>query len=84
MYDRGREGDILAAESNPRKACLSIYIMPGYQSYSVILAGLGKHKLEKSCLFVIKLADINMDVLAKRIRAELHDLDRIKGVHSEW
>ena len=46
-------------------------------------AGLGKHKLEKSCIFVIKLADINMDVLAKRIRAELHDLDRIQGVHSK-
>ncbi|MCI2394241.1 DUF1801 domain-containing protein [Aliiroseovarius sediminis] len=40
-----------------------------------ILAQLGKHKMGKSCLYVNKLADIDLDVLAKLVRAGLRDLD---------
>lgn len=80
-YDSGREGDFLATGFSPRKASLSIYIMPGYQDYSEILARLGKHKIGKSCLYVNKLADIDMDVLSELVRAGLRDLDRIYGVH---
>jgi hypothetical protein len=40
----GREGDFLATGFSPRKANLSIYIMPGYQDYATILKRLGKHK----------------------------------------
>lgn len=81
VYDSGREGDYLATGFSPRKANLSIYIMPGYQDYSSILARLGKHKMGKSCLYVNKLADIDLDVLEELIRAGLKDLDRIWGVH---
>jgi hypothetical protein len=81
VYASGREGDFLATGFSPRKANLSIYILPGYQDYSEILSRLGKHKLGKSCLYVTKLADIDMDVLAELIRAGLQDLDRIYGVH---
>ena len=51
--------------------------MPGYQDYSEILSRLGKHKLGKSCLYVNKLADIDLEVLAELIRAGLQDLDRV-------
>ena len=81
VYDSGHEGDYLATGFSPRKANLSIYIMPGYQDYSSILARLGKHKMGKSCLYVNKLADIDLDVLEELIRAGLKDLDRIWGVH---
>lgn len=76
QYDSGREGDFLATGFSPRKANLSIYIMPGYQDYSEIMARLGKHKLGKSCLYVNKLADIDLDVLGELISAGLQDLDR--------
>lgn len=76
-YQTGREGDFLATGFSPRKANLSIYIMPGYQDYSEILGRLGKHKLGKSCLYVNKLADIDLEVLAELIRSGLQDLDRI-------
>jgi hypothetical protein len=52
----GREGDFLATGFSPRKANLSIYIMPGYQDYGAILKRLGKHKTGKSCLYINKLA----------------------------
>ncbi len=75
-YDSGREGDFLATGFSPRKARHSIYIMPGYADYGDILARLGKHKMGKSCLYVNKLADIDLDVLADLIRAGLRDLDK--------
>ena len=74
-YDSGREGDFLAIGFSPRKANLSIYIMPGYADFGPILDRLGKHKMGKSCLYINKLADVDEDVLAELIRAGLADLD---------
>ena len=62
-YDSGREGDMLITGFSPRKANLVMYIMPGYRDMGEKLARLGKHKLGKSCLYINKLADIDMDVL---------------------
>ncbi len=73
-YETGREGDFLATGFSPRKSAHSIYIMPGYADFDVILARLGKHKLGKSCLYVNKLADIDLEVLAELVRAGLDDL----------
>lgn len=73
-YASGREGDHLATGFSPRKANLVIYIMPGYADFSEILDRLGKHKKGKSCLYINKLADIDLDVLAELIRAGLADL----------
>lgn len=73
-YASGREGDSLATGFSPRKANLSIYIMPGYADFGPILSRLGKHKIGKSCLYVNKLADIDMDALEDLIRAGLRDL----------
>ncbi len=73
-YASGREGDFLATGFAPRKSALSIYIMPGYADFGDILERLGKHKIGKSCLYVNKLADIDLDVLAELIKAGLREL----------
>lgn len=83
VYASGRKGDFLAAGFSPRKANLSIYIMPGYQDYGDILARLGKHKIGKSCLYVNKLADVDLNVLEELIRRGITDLDKIWPVHPE-
>ena len=75
-YDSGREGDFLATGFSPRKTSLSIYIMPGYADYGPILERLGKHKTGKSCLYVSKLSEVDLDVLAELIQAGLDDLGR--------
>jgi hypothetical protein len=64
-YDSGREGEFMLTGFSPRKANLVFYIMPGYRSDDMkdMLDRLGKHKIGKSCLYVNKLADIDMDVL---------------------
>lgn len=74
VYKSGREGDFLATGFSPRKAALSVYIMPGYGDFGDIMARLGKHKTGKSCLYINKLAEIDEDVLRELIRAGLRDL----------
>lgn len=73
-YESGREGDMLATGFSPRKARHSIYILPGYADYGRILDRLGKHAKGKSCLYVNKLSDIDLDVLAELIENGLRDL----------
>ncbi|MCG6904687.1 MAG: DUF1801 domain-containing protein [Rhodobacter sp.] len=74
VYKTGREGDFLATGFSPRKASLSIYIMPGYGDLGALLDRLGKHKTGRSCLYINKLADIDEDVLREIIRTGLRDL----------
>ena len=76
-YDSGRSGDMLATGFSPRKAHLVLYVMPGYQDYSGNLASLGKHKMGKSCLYINKLADVDIDVVAEILRTGLDDLGEI-------
>jgi hypothetical protein len=73
-YDSGRSGDFLATGFSPRKANLVLYIMPGYTDFAPILSRLGKHKLGKSCLYINKLADVDLDVVRELVRAGLDDL----------
>lgn len=81
-YDSGREGDFLATGFAARKANLVLYIMPGYQDYSAILARLGKHKLGKSCLYINKLADVGEEVLRELIQTGLADLGALWPVRA--
>ncbi|MEJ8562973.1 DUF1801 domain-containing protein [Yoonia sp. GPGPB17] len=75
-YESGRSGDFLATGFSPRKASLSLYIMPGYADFQPILDRLGKHKLGKSCLYINKLTDVDLDVVAEIIRAGIDDLGK--------
>ncbi len=48
---------------SPRKTDLTLYIMPGFERYQALLGKLGKHKTGKACLYVKKLADVDVVVL---------------------
>ena len=62
-YESGREGDIFQTGFSPRKQSLSLYIMDGFDGRDELLTKLGKHRKSVSCLYVNKLADVNMEVL---------------------
>lgn len=81
VYDSGREGDFLATGFSPRKAAMSVYIMPGYQDHGAILSRLGKHKMGKSCIYINKLDDIDLNVLQELITTGLTDLGKKWPVH---
>ena len=40
-----------------------VYILPGYDDISEQLSRLGKHRIGKSCLYINKLADVDLTVL---------------------
>jgi hypothetical protein len=64
----GTTGDWPAAGFSPRKASLTVYLMDGCDNYAKDLAKLGKHTSSVSCLYIRKLADIDMKVLEKLVR----------------
>ena len=73
-YKSGRSGTFLATGFAPRKSNMVVYIMPGYADFRAILAGLGKHRLGRSCLYLNKLADVDEGALKRLIKAGLKDL----------
>lgn len=67
-YESGREGDMPRIGFSPRKGTLALYVINGdYSLYSDLFSKLGKHKTGKVCLYVKRLADIDMDVLKQII-----------------
>ena len=68
-YESGREGDFMRVRFSPRKARLSLYIMGNHEKFKSIFAKLGKYKTGKSCVYVNKLEDINIDALRELIKA---------------
>ncbi len=73
-YESGREGDFMRTGFSPRKQNMVVYIMPGYTDFDPILDRLGKHKKGKSCLYINKLADVDLEVLEELIQAGLDDM----------
>lgn len=74
QYESGREGDFFLTGFSPRKQNLAVYIMPGFSQYGDLLEQLGKHKLGKSCLYINKLKDIDLEILKVLIEASVKDM----------
>ncbi len=68
----GREVDWLRIGFSPRKANLSLYLIMNIKEYATALEKLGKHKTGVGCLYINKLADIDMKVLEEMIAASLN------------
>jgi len=62
------EGDWFRTGFSPRKANFSLYILEWHGKPSPLLKKLGKFKAGGGCLYVNKLADIDLDVLAELIK----------------
>lgn len=73
-YETGHEGDFFMVGFSPRKAQHSLYFMPGYGTYDEIISRLGKVKTGKSCLYINKLADIDMGVLEELTHAAINHM----------
>jgi Domain of unknown function (DU1801) len=66
-YESGREGDMCLTGFSPRKAGLVLYVLTGFRDEKALLAKLGKHSTGKFCLYIKKLADVDLRVLEKII-----------------
>ncbi|MBC9032863.1 DUF1801 domain-containing protein [Sphingomonas sp. JC676] len=77
-YDSGHEGEMCRIGFSPRKAELVLYVLTAYADQSAELAKLGKHKTGKCCLYIKKLADVDMAVLEGLVQGAL---DRMNAVY---
>lgn len=77
-YASGRQAEWPAAGFSPRRNALTIYIMPGFEMYSDILAKLGRFTTSKSCLYVKRLSDVDEAVLCELVR---RSLDYLRATH---
>ena len=67
-YASGREGTWFRAGFSPRKNALVLYLMLNLGKQTDNLAKLGKHKTGKSCLYIKKLSDVDLNVLEGMVR----------------
>ncbi len=67
-YESGREGDMPILAFSPRKAANTLYGATGFDGAKALLARLGKHTTGKGCLYIKKLADVDMKVLETLVK----------------
>src|SRR5687768_15515005 len=67
----GREVDWLKIGFSPRKANLALYLSLNIQEHADALKKLGKHKTGVGCLYINKLADVDLEVLREIIHVSL-------------
>lgn len=67
-YATGREGDAAAAGFSPRKGSLTVYFPLGFEGLEPDLERLGPHTTSVSCLYLKRLADVDVEVLEEMVR----------------
>ena len=73
-YASGREGDWPLAGFSPRKQNLTLYFMSGFEMVEPLLAKLGKYTTGKSCLYIKRIEDIDLQILAEVVRLSVDHL----------
>ena len=82
-YESGREGDSMRSGFSPRKAKHSLYLMGRYvdeatgKKVDALLETMGKHSTGASCVYVNKLADIDLEVLEEIVALCWETMNRV-------
>ena len=79
-YESGHEGDSCLTGFSPRKQNITVYVMPGLAEQTDLQGKLGKHKAGKGCLYIKRLADVDLKVLEKMIE---HSVKYLRGKYSD-
>jgi hypothetical protein len=76
-YDSGHEGDCPLVGFSSRKSDITVYLASGYEAkYRALLARLGKHRTGKACLYVKRLADIQLPIFETLVARTVADSRR--------
>ena len=82
-YASGHEGDSALASFSPRRQHLVIYLVGEFgDRHQAALARLGPHQTGKGCLYLKRLADVDLDALRELIDRSVRirdGIDRASG-----
>lgn len=67
-YASGREGDTPKIGFSPRKGKFAFYTAGDFRDEQALLDTLGRYELGVGCLYIRKLADVDLRVLASLLR----------------
>lgn len=81
-YESGHEGDAPLVGFSPRNNAITLYIY-GFSDAESRLEALGKHKSGKSCIYIKKLTDIDLEVLSAMITDSIRFTKTQYPVNSE-
>ena len=73
-YASGHEGDWFLIGFSPRKQNLTLYITSGFEQYDALLRKLGTYKSAKSCLYINRLADVDLPTLKELVRRSVEHM----------
>ncbi|MEQ1857642.1 MAG: DUF1801 domain-containing protein [Longimicrobiales bacterium] len=72
-YESGHEGDAPLAGFAARGREFVVYIAAGFEGRDVLLSELGKHRTGKVCVYIRRLADVDLKVLEKLVARSVAD-----------
>ncbi len=78
-YESGREGDGAVTGFSARKGDISVYLVASGAEQDQLLAKLGRHKMGKSCLYIRRLADVDIGILEQLIAGSVAEVKRRYG-----
>lgn len=79
VYRSGHSGRWMKTGFAVRKSYLVVYIMSGFKKYASIMRRLGKHKTSVSCLYINRLADVDIGLLAQLVAADYCHMSKQYG-----
>lgn len=75
-YASGHEGDSCVVGFASRKGDISVYLVPGLGGADALLGRLGRHTMGKACLYIKRLADVEMPVLEQLVERSVAETKR--------
>ncbi len=63
---------------SPRKQALTVYVMPGFDGFEEQMTKLGKHATGKSCIYIKRLSDIDMEMLERIVGISVQAMEPVR------
>lgn len=75
-YESGHSGESCVTGFASRKGDISVYLVAASPDQPELLSRLGKHKMGKACLYIKRLADVDLKVLESVVAGSVAEVKR--------
>jgi hypothetical protein len=83
-YASGHEGDTFIVGFSPRKSAITLYLMCQAEEQADLLKKLGKHKMGKGCLYIIRLDEVNPEILKEIIQRAVNRIKKAFNIKQAY